>query len=112
MENSCLLAGYARVCITPEESVPLAGYGSSSARMSRNVLSDLYTACIAFSDEDANTVLLFVNDLNESRQEYTDPICRAVSEAVGISVEHITVAATHTHSAPTYPTATPALNGI
>ena len=100
MENSCLLAGYARVCITPEESVPLAGYGNSSARMSRNVLSDLYTACIAFSDADGNTVLLFENDLNESKQQYITPIRQAISKAVGIPVEHIMVAATHTHSGP------------
>ena len=33
-----LKAGYARVDVTPDESVPLTGYGNSSQRMSKGVL--------------------------------------------------------------------------
>ena len=58
-EKNVLRAGYGKVCITPEESMPLAGYGNVMFRMSQNVLSDIYSICIALSDADDNTVLLF-----------------------------------------------------
>lgn len=103
MEGKNLLrAGFGKVCITPEESMPLAGYGNVMFRMSQNVLSDIYSICIALSDEDDNTVLLFENDLINSGEEISDPIRDAVSAATGVPKSHVMVAATHTHSAPDY----------
>ena len=52
-----LSVGYARVDITPKESVPLRGLGTSSERMSTDVIDPLYATCIAFSDETGNTIL-------------------------------------------------------
>ena len=92
--------GYGRVDITPyEESVPLAGYGNTSTRMSDGCADRLYTTCIAISDEDDNTVLLFTNDLT-SIDAVSDDIRDAISEATGVPREQIFFAATHTHSAP------------
>ena len=51
--------GYGKACITPEESVPLAGMGNTSKRMSTMILDDLYATCVAFTDEKGQTVLLF-----------------------------------------------------
>ena len=92
--------GYSRVCITPTESVPLAGYGATSKRMSTGVLRDLYTTCIAFTDKEGRTVLVVTNDLILSGADWTGEARRAMSEATGVPVDNILVSATHTHSGP------------
>lgn len=99
MENE-LKVGFGRRCITPLEPVPLQGYGNVMTRISNNVLSDIYTTCIAFTDGQGVTVLLFHNDLTNSGEEISNPIRSAVCEATGVPVSHIMIAATHTHSAP------------
>lgn len=94
------LIGYSRVCITPTESVPLAGYGATSKRMSTCVTRDLYTTCIAFTDKENNTVLMVSNDLILSSADWTGEARKAMSEATGVPEAHILVSATHTHSGP------------
>ena len=61
-ENS-LRVGYARENVTPNYSIPLAGYGNTLQRMSNGFVSYLYTTCIAITDSDDSTVLLFTSDL-------------------------------------------------
>lgn len=95
-----LQIGYARVDITPEESVPLAGYGNTLARMSQNILSRLYTTCIAITDGDGTTAILFHNDLITTPVEFATPIRQEVSAATGVPFGHIMITATHTHSGP------------
>ena len=95
-----LQVGFGRTDITPTASVPLAGYGNTSARMSGNVLSSLYSTCIAFTDEEGQTVLLFHNDLISTNSDLYPVMCRAISEATGVPVGNIYVSATHTHSGP------------
>lgn len=97
---SNLRVGYCRINITPFEPVPLAGYGNTSTRVSRNILSELYSTCIAFTDEAENTVLMFHNDLISSRPEISVPCRKAISEATGIPISHVLICSTHTHSAP------------
>lgn len=102
LPKDCFRVGYSRHCITPTESVPLGGYGNVLTRYCDSVLIDLYTTCIAFTDEQDNTVLLFHNDLGGSGEEITVPIRQAVSLATGVPENHIHLAATHSHSAPAY----------
>lgn len=98
--DEIFLAGYSRVCITPAESVPLAGYGNTSKRMSQSVTSDLYCTCLAFTDPDGQTLLLMSNDLILTSDVWARPAREAVSAATGVPVENIVVSATHTHSGP------------
>jgi len=98
--NQAFRVGFGRRCISPEESVPLAGYGNTSMRMSESILSDLYATCVAFTDSEDNTVLLFHNDLIASKATYMLPIREAISQATGVPVGQVMIAATHTHSAP------------
>lgn len=95
-----LLAGYARTDITPKGSVPLAGYGNTLQRMSQGVLDPLKATCLAFTDPQDNTMLLFSLDLIGAHDAYTLPVRNAISEKWGIPVEGIVLAATHTHSGP------------
>lgn len=96
---SKLLVGVGRADITPSYSVPLAGYGNTSARMSTEVYDPQYSTCIAFTDESGETVLLYHNDL--TRTDDTVMAFRpAISQATGVPVDHIVISATHNHSAP------------
>lgn len=90
--------GYGRKKITPDDPVPLGGYGNSFNRISQNVLDDLYVTCTALQDNAGNTVLLLSQDLINSSAE--SQVRARISEATGIPVSHIVLAATHTHSAP------------
>ena len=93
--------GFGREKIMPETVIPLAGSGIQG-REYEGILDILYTTCLAITDESGNTVLLFTNDLVNSKAELSDPAKEQVSKATGIPVENIMVAATHTHAAPTF----------
>ena len=97
-----LSVGFGRVNITPSESVPLYGYGNSSGRMSEHVLDPLYATCLAFTDEEGETALIYTIDTASPFDVCTEVWRPAVSEATGVSMDHIMVSATHTHSAPDY----------
>ena len=95
-----LRIGYGKACITPEESVPLAGYGNTAKRMSTNVRDDIFATCVAFTDANDSTVLLFTLDMLHAHVKWTEGIREAVTEACGIPGDRIMVAHTHTHAAP------------
>lgn len=92
--------GYGKVEITPEQSVPLQGFGNVSQRMSTGFLDRLYTVCIAITDEQDNTVLLFGSDLTTTYEALASEIRVSISNATGVPVEHIILNASHSHSAP------------
>ena len=92
--------GYGRVDITPTESVPLAGFGSTSNRMSNNILSKLYATCIAITDENDNTILLFAMDLQRASSKYVDSARSRISQTTGVPTDQIYISASHTHCAP------------
>ena len=100
--------GYARVDITPEESVPLAGYGNNMQRLSQGVLDPLYATCIAITDDAGSTLLVYTVDLISATDLYYLPARDAISSTCNVPTEHIIISAIHTHSAPdlnqtTYP---------
>ena len=100
-ELPALSVGYGRRDISPWEGIPLGGYSNSSERLCDGVVTErLFTTCIAFTDSTGNTVLLFHNDLVSTQPKVIDPIREMISQETGVPVDHILVAATHTHSAP------------
>lgn len=92
--------GFGRVNITPSYSVPLAGYGNTSMRMSTGFYDYIYTTCIAMTDGEGETVLLYHNDLTASYNNVMDTLKNAISAGTGIPVDHIMISATHMHSGP------------
>lgn len=92
--------GYSRVNITPNYSVPLAGYGNTARRMNQGFVSYIYTTCIAITDADDSTVLLFTSDMLGVNAELTAAFRKAVSEATGVPEERIMLTCTHSHSGP------------
>lgn len=95
-------AGYGRADITPTGSVSMTGYAEAgeSVRMSQGVLDKLYLTCIALTDEDGSTVLLYTLDCIRINHLPATEIRKAVSEATGVPVDNILICATHSHSTP------------
>ena len=62
-ENGGFRVGYGKAEVTPEGPVGMGGYGRSDQRISTGVLSYLYVTCIAITDADDNTILLYGMDL-------------------------------------------------
>lgn len=93
--------GFGRVDITPQDSVPMRGYGGdTSQRMSQGFLDYLYATCIAMTDKDGNTILLIHSDLIGGLSIVSDDVLREVSQRVGVPKNNIAFAGTHTHHGP------------
>ena len=93
--------GYGKANITPETGVPMGGYGRSDQRISTGTLSYLWATCIAITDADDNTILLYGLDLCNSAEAYNH-FAVDVSKATDVPIDNIVMSASHTHSAPDY----------
>lgn len=100
MTDTALQVGFSRVDITPRESVPLGGMGNGHARMPSYVHDPLYTTCIAFTDSEGSTALMYSSDLLSCSEEIAQQLRNAVKEEFGIPRENVVICCTHTHSAP------------
>ena len=100
MENEKLLLGYGRAEITPENPVPLGGYGNPAVRVSERVRDPLYATCLAFTDGAGNTALIFSTDALNALMKITMPIRKELSAKYGMPISHIIIGATHSHSTP------------
>ena len=98
-KKETISVGYARLDITPTMSVPLAGYGNSSQRMSKSVDSKLYATCLALSDGNGQPVLLYALDLQQPYDEVM-AFRRSISSETGVPQNRIMITASHTHSGP------------
>lgn len=94
-----LYAGFGRQNITPDFSVPLAGYGATHKRMSTHILSEIFATCIAFR-QGGETVLLFSQDLIRCNPKWTAALRTRLETKTGIAKHCIHICSTHTHSAP------------
>lgn len=92
-------AGFGAALVNPIESVPLAGYGNTSTRMSENITEDLYVQCLALTDEQENTVLIYSADAIRT-DNYMAEGMATVSGELNIPLENIIFNSSHSHSAP------------
>lgn len=92
-----LLVGYAKLDITPAESVPMAGLGNSSQRKSKSVLDPIFATCIAITDSDGETVLFYSMDIQNAYRPVTG-YRESVSKVLNLPMERIMMCFTHDHS--------------
>ena len=94
------LVGYGKTNITPELALPLGGYGNTETRISEGFLEYLYATCIAVTDQEGNTALLFGLDvIATGSKAFTDARAQ-ISEKYGIPEDYIIMSASHNHSSP------------
>lgn len=99
MENT-FSVGFADIIITPDEPMPLGGYGASSWRKHEKVLEDIHAIGTAMTDETGKTVVFMTLDTTRAYFEVVPEARKMVSQATGLPVESVMITCTHTHSGP------------
>jgi len=99
-EKDKLQVGFGECDITPCESVPLAGAGNTSQRMSQGILNRLSLIFLAFTDEAGQTILLSSADLLVMPDRLAHEFRLAISEKTNVPYDNIMLSATHSHNAP------------
>lgn len=95
-----LQAGAIQVCITPPIGVELAGYGPRLGRYSRDLHDDL-TAQALVLDDGHSRYALITCDLIALSPALVQQVRDEVSQRTRIPAEHVMIAASHSHTAPT-----------
>ena len=93
-----ITVGFGREPVMPDTILPLGGNGLFG-REYTGINDPLYITCIAFTDAQDSTVLMYTMDTLKS-EAFIHPLRAAVSEATGIPGEKIMFSSTHTHNAP------------
>lgn len=92
-------AGVARVVITPEESMWMAGYGARD-HPSEGKLQDLYAKALALEDSSGRRLVLVTTDLVGLYIRLTDPLAAQLGKKHGLAREQILFTSSHTHCGP------------
>ena len=92
-------AGVARVVITPEEQIWMAGY-SARDHASEGILHDLWAKALAIEDAKGKKVLLITSDLLGFPKKMSDRIRNQIGAKYGLTRAQIILSSSHTHSGP------------
>lgn len=98
-EQTGLLAGFAKIDITPDYQVGLGGYSNAESRRNTGIAERIYATCIALSEGDEK-ILVYTIDNCACAHNIAEQIREVVGAATGIAGDKIFCAATHSHNAP------------
>ena len=91
--------GLARVKITPEQPVFMAGYQQRD-HASEKVDSDLYAKAMSLEDQKGTVAVLITADLIWLRADICDSVAAAVAEQTGLKREQLLFNVSHIHTGP------------
>lgn len=98
--DGTVLAGVARVDITPQGPIRLAGYAARSKQESDGIIHRLSAKALALgSDEDEISIFMTV-DLVGIPGHITKQLIARLSKKIDIDAAHLVIAASHTHGGP------------
>ena len=101
-ETAGFRIGFGRANITPEDTgISLGGYQNDSERLSEGYVDYIYVSCLAITDANDNTVLLFATDMLYQSGVHTEAVNTLMNEKFGVPADRVIISASHTHSAPT-----------
>jgi len=92
-----LKVGFARIDITPQMGVHIAGYYFE--RIADGILDPLMATAVVFDDGKKRSAVLSA-DLVGINQVTADPIRQKIAEAIGTEKEAVMICCTHTHLGP------------
>jgi len=89
--------GFGRTDITPSEPVPMGGL--HDVRISDGIKDRIYATCVAFTDENDNTMILFSI---EALYAYDVMLFGAskIARETGVPIANIMIGTTHSHASP------------
>jgi hypothetical protein len=91
--------GLARVKITPERPVFLAGYASRTRPFDK-VTTDLYAKALALEDRGGHVAVLVTTDLIGLSAAVAEPVCKRITEHTGLKREQVLLSSSHIHTGP------------
>jgi hypothetical protein len=91
--------GLARVNITPERPVPMAGYAARN-KPSEKVAGELFVQAVVLEDRDGHRAAVVTSDLIGFPAAVAEPICERIEKKTGLKREQILLNSSHTHSGP------------
>lgn len=91
--------GVARVDITPEGPILLAGYGNRKSE-SEGVLQPLFAKALAFGSDKQGVSVLITVDLIGIQWYMTKQLAETLSNKTGLSPSQFVICAAHTHTGP------------
>ncbi len=94
-------AGAASVCITPDESLWLAGYAVRTAP-ALGKISDLYATALALEDETGQRFVIASVEMIAVNAELSNRVADAIRAHHGLLRHQLLFTATHTHYAPEF----------
>lgn len=92
--------GVARVDITPEGPIRLAGYGSREKTESEGVIHRLSAKALAFGSDDQGPSILITVDLVGIPGHITAKLAEQLSIKTGLNPAQLAILASHTHGGP------------
>src|SRR5262249_46113941 len=92
-------AGFARIVITPEKNMWLAGY-ANRAKPSEGKIHDLYAKALVIEDSRGARVTLVTTDLLGLPRALTSEIAEHANKSYGVKREQILFNSSHTHTGP------------
>lgn len=92
-------AGAAKVLITPEQPLWMAGYGGRD-HAAEGKLTDLWAKALVLEDGRGSRAALITLDLVGLDRKLSLSIREAVAKTHGIGADHVSICASHTHTGP------------
>ena len=94
--------GYGKADITPDYTtqISITGNNDDGTRLSTGVLEPLMATCLALTDTDGTTVLIFGTDLHATNAKMIQIIRDMITEKTGVPGDHIQFNCTHNHCGP------------
>ena len=94
--------GFGKADITPDytTSISLVGNNDHNTRLSTGVLEPLMATCVAFTDTDGTTVIVFGMDLHGLDNKVTKTVREGIEEQTGVPADHIQFNVNHNHCGP------------
>jgi neutral ceramidase len=94
-----LKAGLAKVVITPETNIWMAGYAARK-KPAEGKIHDLHAKALAIMDGNGNRVVIVTSDLLGIPRTLTDEVSRQAKKSYGLKREQILFNSSHTHTGP------------
>ncbi len=91
-------AGAAKVDITPQEPIALAGYGGT--RISQEILQPIYLKALAVQDQSGKIAVIVTSDLVGLSLSMVETIAQNAQEKYGLTRDRLILNYSHNHSCP------------
>jgi hypothetical protein len=99
VSKKAIQVGVARIDITPEGPILLAGYGDRKSE-SEGILQPLFAKALAFGSDAQGVSVLITMDLIGVQWYMTKQLAENLSKKTGLSPSQFVICASHTHSGP------------